>query len=480
MIREHEDDWEQWLVPALTESDGAEMRTRAVGETGVSVEERVLRSSLRSIKRDERDGVAALFLFTSVFPEDVTISAAVIDALAGEILVEALAEGAGMAAGLGADSPSGSRAEGESVPGTSPQERRQLLRRASSTVSSVRRWLRIAIDHSLILGSISEGIRMHDLVRDYARRIAASRKDGGLAAIQRRAFSAILAAAPEGGFVDLALASTAEKGAELSLYFAVQAPFHLSEAFPADMPIASTGGKVHELILGLLEEAERTGQGTMRLHVAMGISAAQLEAAADMCEHAANWLDAGRIWAALGSAYQSGLVLRRAMLRATAALAHVGDALAEPPADVDFRSPAGNLAPSSALTAHGADFGNVRFEPSSSLTTLGNSLPSDEAAARELEANCWLRVMNCADTNFTWGSPEWNAARKRLVILGQNGCATAQLMGLLEAARVAEVMQVCCWGRAIDEHKAPYLRFEEKHGQEVAEIFMEAIRGAGR
>ena len=480
MIREHEDDWEQWLVPALSESDGAEMRTRAVGETGVSVEERVLRSSLRSIKREERDGVAALFLFTSVFPEDVTISAAVIDALAGEILVEALAEGAGMAAGLGADSPSGSRAGGESVPGTSPQERRQLLRRASSTVSSVRRWLRIAIDHSLILGSISEGIRMHDLVRDYARRIAASRKDGGLAAIQRRAFSAILAAAPEGGFVDLALASTAEKGAELSLYFAVQAPFHLSEAFPADMPIATNSGKVHELILGLLEEAERTGQGTMRLHVAMGISAAQLEAAADMCEHAANWLDAGRIWAALGSAYQSGLVLRRAMLRATAALAHVGDALAEPPADVDFRSPAGNLAPSSALTAHGADFGNVRFEPSSSLTTLGNLLPSDEAAARELEANCWLRVMNCADTNFTWGSPEWNAARKRLVVLGQNGCATAQLMGLLEAARVAEVMQVCCWGRAIDEHKATYLRFEEKHGQEVAEIFMEAIRGAGR
>ena len=112
MIREHEDDWEQWLVPALSESDGAEMRTRAVGETGVSVEERVLHSSLRSIKREERDGVAALFLFTSVFPEDVTIPAAVIDALAGEILVAALAEGAGMAAGLDADSPSGSRGRG--------------------------------------------------------------------------------------------------------------------------------------------------------------------------------------------------------------------------------------------------------------------------------------------------------------------------------------------------------------------------------
>ena len=478
MIREHEDDWEQWLVPALSESDGAEMRTRAVGETGVSVEERVLRSSLRSIKREERDGVAALFLFTSVFAEDVTIPAAVIDALAGEILVEALAEGAGMASGLGAGSPSGSRAGGESAPGSSPQERWQQLRRASSTVSSVRRWLRIAIDHSLILGSISEGIRMHDLVRDYARRIAASRKDGGLAAIQRRAFSAILAAAPEGGFVDLALASTAEKGAELCLYFAVQAPFHLSEAFPVDLPIATTGGKVDELVLGLLEEAERTGQGTMRLHVAMGISAAQLEAAADRCEHAANWLDAGRIWAALGSAYQSGLILRRAMLRATAALAHIGDALAEPPADahqgltyinVDFRSP-----PS-------ADFGNARLEaPSSSLTSLGNSLPSDEGAARELEANCWLRLMNCADTNFKWGSPEWDAARKRLVMLGQDGCATAQLMGLLHAARVVEVMNVCCWGRTVDEHKAPYLRFEEKHGHEVGELFMEAVRLAAQ
>ena len=434
MIREHEDNWEQWLVPALSESDGAEMRTRSVGETGVSVEERVLRSSLRSIKREERDGVAALFLFTSVFAEDVTIPAAVIDALAGEILVEALAEGAGMASGLGAGSPSGSRAGGESAPGSSPQERWQQLRRASSTVSSVRRWLRIAIDHSLILGSISEGIRMHDLVRDYARQIAASRKDGGgLAAIQRRAFSAFLAAAPEGGFADLALASTAEKGAELSLYFAVQAPFHLSEAFPANVPIATTGGKVDELVLGLLEEAERTGQDTMRLHAAMGISAAQLEAAAERCENASNWLNAGRMWTTLGASFQNGLELRRAMLRATAALAHAGDGV-------------------------------------------------DEEVARELEAKCWLRVMFCAGTGLTWGSPEMDAALARVKVLGENVCATALLFGLLTRpeSNWTAICAACCWVRTVDEHNARYLSFEEEHGRELAEMFTENVRSHGQ
>ena len=65
MILEHADDWETWLVPALRESHGAELRERSAsvgdGANEGSVEERVLRASLRSIKVEERVGVTALF-----------------------------------------------------------------------------------------------------------------------------------------------------------------------------------------------------------------------------------------------------------------------------------------------------------------------------------------------------------------------------------------------------------------------------------
>lgn len=280
MLREHEDDWEDWLVPALSESHGAELRTRSVCEAGVtgsngasdvgSIEERVLRTSLRSIKREERDGVSALFLFTAVFAEDVTIPAAVLDALAREIVAEADAHAASV---LGAASPEklATRAANMAEGGHFLAAERPVLRRGQTYVSSVRRWLRIALDHSLVLGSISEGVRMHDLVRDFSRSLAAARSEGGLAQMQRRALSALLAAAPEGGFVDLSLATEAERGSELSLYVSVQMPFHLQEAFPPEVPVASADGVLSDVVSCMLLADERHDVNAMRVHAGHGI-----------------------------------------------------------------------------------------------------------------------------------------------------------------------------------------------------------------
>ena len=427
MIREHEDDWEVWLVPALQESHGAELRTRSVGEVGVhtasgtvdagSIEERVLRTSLRSIKREERDGVCALFLFTSVFAEDATIPAAVIDALAKDILIEAQAAAASE---TGADSPEQRRS-------TKAQEEPRghgQLRRAASNISSVRRWLRIAIDHSLVLGSLSDGIRMHDLVRDYARSLVAARPDGGLAAMQRRLLDALLDAAPEGGFLDLSLASEADRGAELSLYFSVHTPFHLSEAFPADVALATPDGVVNKTVIRMLKDDEDHDVGMMRLHVAAGFEAAKLEDAACCCETAENWMDAGRLWTAIGAGIQSGLELKRVLLRATAAFKHVA---------------------------------------------------KDEPIARELEAKCWQRCRWSAGTGFTQGTEEAVAVLERLQELALMGCFTAHLSGLMRNLPFTRFMEVTSMGTTINEGKAKFIQFRPEHKREAAIVCAELL-----
>ena len=150
MILEHADDWDTWLVPALRDSHGAELRERSAAAMGgadaeggaLSVEERVLRASLRSIKDEERVGVTALFDVCACFAEDVTVPAAVFDALAPAILEEA------------------TRTEREIKEGTRKSldgpwgEKPKPLAKSRSQISDVRRWLREALRHSLLIGSM--------------------------------------------------------------------------------------------------------------------------------------------------------------------------------------------------------------------------------------------------------------------------------------------------------------------------------------
>ena len=233
MILEHADDWETWLVPALRESHGAELRERSAsvgdGANEGSVEERVLRASLRSIKVEERVGVTALFDVCACFAEDATVPAAVFDALAPAIFEEvarAEAEATDCA-------ERGDRQSFDAGDSPSNTQSRPVLKKGMSArelASSVRRWLREALRHSLLLGSIADGIRMHDLVRDYTV-ARAYRRDGGLGGLQLRVVSALLSAMPEGGFVDLTFAAEADKGTQLSFYVSQQLSHHLSGAF---------------------------------------------------------------------------------------------------------------------------------------------------------------------------------------------------------------------------------------------------------
>ena len=339
MILEHADDWETWLVPALRDSHGAELRERSANagdgaeEGSSSVEERVLRASLRSIKVEERVGVTALFDICACFAEDATIPAAVFDALAPAIFQEvARAEAEAMECAARGDRQSLDAGASPPKLGSNTRSRPALKKGMSARelASSVRRWLREALRHSLLLGSIADGIRMHDLVRDYT--IARTyKRDGGLGGVQLRVVSALLSAIPEGGFVDLTFAAEADKGTQLSFYVSQQLSHHLSGAFPGeggeDAPVGVESasllavGRLHPTISLLFEADEPEDKTVMQRHLLRGLGKERLQAAAGELEATAataiQWMDVGRLYRASLEPSKGGTPLREGSLKAT-------------------------------------------------------------------------------------------------------------------------------------------------------------------
>ena len=64
-------------------------------QDGLSVENRVIQASLKSLKPEERDEVEELFLFLVVFDEDVTVPVEVFDALSPWIAKQSKRRGSG-------------------------------------------------------------------------------------------------------------------------------------------------------------------------------------------------------------------------------------------------------------------------------------------------------------------------------------------------------------------------------------------------
>ena len=135
MIRELADVWETDLVPILK------------GELveSLSVEGSIVAASLRCVEKSQRAGVEALFTVFGCFAEDEVVPAVAIDLLAPIV-----------------------------------------CKRASIAPESklkVRKWLSLLLKGSLLSGSTTKGVSVHDLVRDVMMERAEA-AEGGMIALQ--------------------------------------------------------------------------------------------------------------------------------------------------------------------------------------------------------------------------------------------------------------------------------------------------------
>ena len=120
--------WEVAVLPLLREKEGAGAST---------VEERVIGAGLQALdKNEDGDAVKELFHMFAVTQEDFVHPMAVIELLWRSCCAS----------------------ESEKAEGS------------LTTRLKVRQWTQLLVDHSLLLGSSSEGIHLHDIVLHYLRK----------------------------------------------------------------------------------------------------------------------------------------------------------------------------------------------------------------------------------------------------------------------------------------------------------------------
>ena len=159
MIADNPEGLSQDVVEVMKED-----RLRSEGhdddETGMTLEERVISSSLKMIKSKNKDLVISVFKFFAIFPEDVPVPAGVFNVFATYLTGEKKEKKAKMAVG--------------------------------NCLSSL-------LKYNLIKGGFSsgQGVFMHDIIRDY---VINQHTEEELRALQKTTSESLLSARPETGF----------------------------------------------------------------------------------------------------------------------------------------------------------------------------------------------------------------------------------------------------------------------------------------
>ena len=174
MIQEHADRWEQKLVPLLRGEHRKVLLRRSINDADESddedddapggadntVEGRVITSSLSLLRSKRYHTSVVLFMMCAVFPEDATVAAAIFDTLEGVF--------GGL---VSEDRVKRKRQEAkrkEAVEGKAAVAQPPVEEPQSHAPLMPRRCLKVLLDHSLLQGSIRDGILMHDLLRAFA------------------------------------------------------------------------------------------------------------------------------------------------------------------------------------------------------------------------------------------------------------------------------------------------------------------------
>ena len=152
VVKSWGDGWEEAVLPLLKQEHGS-------GRAPSTAEERIIGAGLKSLKGEDAGSIEELFRMFAVTQEDFVHPMAVIELLWQSCCTEAASKG-GANIGL-------------------------------SARLKVRQWTQLLIDQSLLLGSSSKGVHLHDIVLTYLR---GTRSATELQALQQRVVEGLVAA----------------------------------------------------------------------------------------------------------------------------------------------------------------------------------------------------------------------------------------------------------------------------------------------
>jgi hypothetical protein len=157
-----------------------------------TVEERIIGAGLKALKGDDADAIKELFAAFAVTQEDCVHSMPVIELLWRSCCAS--------------DSSSGD----------------DLGMRLK-----VRQWTQMLVDHSLLLGSFTKGVHLHDIVLTYLRNTHSSSE---LRALQKRVVEELVRASTVRPFEDTGSTAKAFAGEEVDWYTCNVGSFHIKQS----------------------------------------------------------------------------------------------------------------------------------------------------------------------------------------------------------------------------------------------------------
>ena len=293
MVQERADDWETVLVPLLRGGNKAALRARSLehGDSDASdsdegdeerlgsVEDRVIGASLTLLRSTKQHRAVTLFHMLAAFPEDATVPGTVFDTLDpvfNQMLALDRATRKGDRASTATLFDAGLPAEGGKAGG-----------------AQARRYLKVLIDHSLLQGSIKDGVTQHDLLRSYAIAQMPPKELVQMQGSILRTLGAQLEKPQTGAQAD---ASSVAQAKHLTLYSRTHLGHHANGAIEE----SAYGGSAvpplsadHEVV----ELAISHGVEWVRTQIGAGIGAGRLRVVAHEAAGAKRWLRVGQLWA---------------------------------------------------------------------------------------------------------------------------------------------------------------------------------------
>jgi hypothetical protein len=287
LVRSWGKGWEEAVLPLLQEEQGA-----GSGRGATTVEQRIIGAGLKSLKDNaDAPSIKALFEMFAVTQEDFVHPMAVI-----ELLWRSCSTPSTEVAGKrGGNISMGARLK-------------------------VRQWTQLLIDHSLLLGSSSKGVHLHDIVLTYLRGTQSALE---LRALQKRVVEVLLAtsadrtAATGRGFQDTGSTTKAFEGEEIDWYVCNVASYHIKQAMDPSLTLVAN----EDLKRWLLVADEMVARA-----VAVAAGMPELESLLAHYTAAEKWVEAAMITRAISMVSTRATDRAKHMKAALSLLEQVGSA----------------------------------------------------------------------------------------------------------------------------------------------------------
>jgi hypothetical protein len=207
VVRSWGDGWEKSVLPLLKQQHSS---ASGSGTALSTVEERIIGAGLKALKGEDASAIEELFAVFAVTQEDRVHSMPVIELLWRSCCASDSGEDLGMRL-------------------------------------KVRQWTQMLVDHSLLLGSFTKGVHVHDIVLTYLRNTLSPSE---LRALQKRVVEELVRVSTARPFEDTGSTSNAFAGEEVDWYVCNVGSFHMKQSMDCSVPVTENGDVARYLMLG--------------------------------------------------------------------------------------------------------------------------------------------------------------------------------------------------------------------------------------